>query len=211
MKGVLFIGGAGPGRTELASVLAEAAIVVAADAGLDRAIALGVEPDLVVGDMDSLTDRGLLARFAPERVLTFPTDKDETDTEIGLRVLGERGCDDVTLAGGGGGRIDHLLAIAGLFERPRPPRHWLTEGAEMHLVTDRAAFTGWQGSTVSVFPLGDGASGLASEGLRWPLNGLAMRRGWPGVSNVAIADPVRVRVAKGRVLVVRLWEGGPHA
>jgi thiamine pyrophosphokinase len=211
VKGVLFIGGAGPVREALAGVLAEAACVAAADSGLERAIALGVEPDLIVGDMDSITDRSLLERFPPERVVVFPVAKDETDTEIGLRMLQERGCDEVTIAGGGGGRIDHLLAVAALFERARPPRRWLTDKAECHLVDGTAVFTGWLGSIVSVFPIGSEASGLASEGLQWPLDGLRLRRGWPGISNVAVGDPVRVRVSRGRLLVIRLWEGDRRA
>jgi thiamine pyrophosphokinase len=203
VKGVLFVGGAGPDPVVIADDLAEAGIVVAADAGLERALALGVEPDLVLGDFDSLVDTTLLDRFSADRVLRFPTDKDETDAEIGLRFLGARGCDDITIAGGGGGRLDHLLALALLFEREHPPHRWVTDNEDVRLVLGEACFDGWRGSTVSVFPLGSGVADLSSEGLRWPLEGLAFARGWSGVSNVADADRVRVGVGRGRLLVVR--------
>lgn len=211
MKGVLFVGGAGPDPAAVADDLAEAGLVAAADSGLAKALALGVEPDLVLGDFDSLTDTALLDRFPPERLLRFPTDKDETDAEIGLRLLAARGCDDITIAGGGGGRLDHLLALALLFERDQPPRRWVTDAEDARLVVGEAFFDGWRGSTVSVFPLGDGAAELSSEGLRWPLSGLALRRGWPGVSNVADADRVRVGVGRGRLLVVRSLRETPDA
>jgi thiamine pyrophosphokinase len=203
VKGVLFVGGAGPDPATVADDIAEADLVVAADEGLERAIAMGIEPDIVLGDFDSLVDTALLDRFTADRVLRFPTDKDETDAEIGLRLLAARGCDAITLAGGGGGRLDHLLALAALFERDPSPRRWVTDAEDVRLVEGEACFDGWRGSTVSVFPLGDGASGLYSEGLRWPLEGLAFARGWAGVSNVADGDRVRVGVGRGRLLVVR--------
>lgn len=203
MKGVLFVGGAGPDPAAVADDLAEAVIVAAADEGLVRALALSVVPDLVLGDFDSLADLSLLERFPADRILRFPTDKDETDAEIGMRLLAARGCEDVTIAGGGGGRLDHLLALALLFERDRPPRRWVTDREDVRLVEGEACFDGWRGSTVSVFPLGAGASDLYSEGLRWPLGGLSFARGWAGISNVADGDRVRVGAGRGRILVVR--------
>jgi len=203
VKGVLFVGGAGPDPGAVADDLAEAGLVAAADAGLERALAMSVTPDFVLGDFDSLADTSLLERFPADRVLRFPTDKDETDAEIGMRLLAARGCDDVTIAGGGGGRLDHLLALALLFERECAPRRWVTDREDVRLVDGEAWFDGWRGSTVSVFPLGEGAAELFSEGLRWPLGGLAFARGWAGVSNVADDDRVRVGVGRGRLLVVR--------
>ncbi len=178
-------------------------LIVAADSGLDSCVAAGIVPGLVVGDMDSLSDPSLLRRFPPERVLVFPRDKDETDTEIGLRMLRERGCAQITIAGGAGGRLDHLLGIAALFERADPPSRWLTDREDIRLVTGEAEFSGWRGSTVSVFPVGPRAGRLHSEGLQWPLDGLEFQRGFGGISNRAIADRVLVRVGLGALLVVQ--------
>jgi thiamine pyrophosphokinase len=178
-------------------------LIVAADTGLEAALAAGLSPDLVVGDMDSLSDVSLLDRFPSSSVLVFPRDKDETDTEIGLRVMKEHGCDEITLAGGGGGRIDHLLGVAGLFERTPPPSRWLTDYEDIRLVEREAEFTGWQGSTVSVFPVGKRAARMRSEGLQWPLDGLEFRRGFGGVSNRASAARVHISVGVGKLLVIR--------
>jgi thiamine pyrophosphokinase len=201
-RGLLFIGGEGPSVEALRACALEADMTVAADSGLDRALAAGISPDLVVGDMDSLSDAALLRGFPPESVLAFPRDKDETDTEIGLRILRERGCGAITLAGGGGGRIDHLLGIALLFERDPPPVRWLTDKEDIRLVDGEAAFSGWKGATVSVFPLGERAADMHSEGLQWPLDGLTFLRGFGGISNRATADRVRITVGSGRLLVI---------
>ena len=202
-RGLLFIGGAGPDRESLGVRREEVSLVVAADAGLLLALDIGIAPDLVVGDMDSLSDRRILDGFAPGQVLLFPQDKDETDTEIGLRVLRERGCADVTVAGGGGGRVDHLLAVAALFERESPPTRWVTDRADIRLIEGEFEAAGWEGSTVSFLPIGPQASGMRSEGLQWPLDGLCFRRGYGGISNRVTAGRMRVWVRTGKLLMIR--------
>ena len=202
-RGLLFIGGAGPDRESLGVRRDEVSLVVAADAGLLLALDIGIAPDLVVGDMDSLGDRSILDGFAPGQVLLFPQDKDETDTEIGLRVLRERGCADITVAGGGGGRVDHLLAVAALFERENPPTRWVTDRADIRLIEGEFEAAGWEGSTVSFLPIGPQASGMRSEGLQWPLDGLCFRRGYGGISNRVTAGRMRVWVRTGKLLMVR--------
>jgi thiamine pyrophosphokinase len=203
---LLVIGGNGPLAGVLSGLARTAGFVVAADSGLDSCIAAAVVPDLVVGDMDSLSDPALLRRFGADRVLLFPQDKDETDTEIGLRVLHERGWGSVTIAGGAGGRIDHLLGVAGLFERDAPPGRWITDREDLRLVSGEVVFEGWSGSTVSVFPVGERAADLHSEGLKWPLDGLEFRRGFCGMSNVAETDRTLIRVGFGKLLVVHSFK-----
>jgi thiamine pyrophosphokinase len=203
MRGLLVIGGAGPSPTVLRECAHGMDLIVAADSGLDLAASAGLSPSLVVGDMDSLSDQSLLDAYPPENILRFSPDKDETDTEIGLRVMKERGCTDVTLAGGGGGRIDHLLAIAALFERERPPLRWLTDREEIILIEGEREFTGWERSTVSVFPLGAVASDLSSSGLQWPLDGLEFPRGYGGISNRVTGRRVVIKVGIGKLLVIR--------
>jgi thiamine pyrophosphokinase len=204
MKGLLCIGGSGPDRETLGVDPADFSLVAAADAGLVLALRLGLRPDLVVGDMDSLPDRGLLAGFPPESVMLFPQEKDETDTEIGLRILADRGCTDITIAGGGGGRVDHLLAVAALFERERPPRRWVTDREDIRLVDSPCEIDGWEGSTVSLLPLGAEVSGMRSEGLAWPLDGLVFRRGFGGISNRVVSARLRVSPGNGRLLMIRV-------
>ncbi len=204
VTGLLFTGGEGPTRSRLAPFLDGVDLVVAADSGLDLARAVGVEPDLVVGDMDSLNDRSLMALYG-DRLTVFPPDKDETDTEIGLRFLRERGAARVIVAGGGGGRLAHLVGLLCLFERPSPPRVWLTAREHVELVEGRIAIDGCLGATISFFPVGELAVIERSRGLKWPLDGLTWKRGDAGISNVAAADRVEVELARGRLLMVREW------
>jgi thiamine pyrophosphokinase len=202
-EGLLLLGGEGPRRVQLEEVLRAAGLVIAADSGFDLALRLGLLPDLLVGDLDSVSSSPQLAAFPAERIRRYPRDKDETDAELGLRLFAERGFRKVVLVGGGGGRLDHLLAVASLFERANPPAAWYTALERVERVDGEALLSGCLGLRVSFFPLGSGAGGLSSEGLKWPLDGLEWPRGLGGVSNLVTADPARVRVRRGSLLMIR--------
>jgi thiamine pyrophosphokinase len=204
MRGLLVIGGEIPNRDLVAEYRRGASIVVAADSGLESSLALGIEPDLVIGDMDSLRDKTLLDRYPPHKKMIFDSDKDETDTEIGLRVLRERGCAEVAIAGGSGGRVDHLLAVAELFEREDPPSRWITANEDIRLIEGTCELRTVLASIVSLFPVGPRAAKMHSEGLKWPLDGLTFSRGFYGISNVVTGDPVRIEVGVGKLLMIRL-------
>ena len=201
--GLLLLGGEGPRRALLAPYLPEVGAVVAADSGFDLALALNLQPDLVVGDFDSVTHRRELAALPAARRRRAAADKALTDAELGLQALAELGCRRVIVAGGGGGRFDHQLAVLGLFERDPRLQVWLTAAEHVEVIAGTARFRGQRHSTVSLFPLTAAVSGLASRGLRWPLDGLAFRRGWASVSNVVVADEWQVTVRRGRLLLVR--------
>jgi thiamine pyrophosphokinase len=214
MRALLAIGGEGPERALLEPLLPGFGFVCAADSGLDLLSRWALEPDLIVGDMDSVSSLSLLGSYPEAEILRFPRDKDESDTELGLRLLFERGYRDVSIAGGGGGRIDHLFAIKALFERPElRPLAWFTDAAVIRLV---GAGCGLElesrpGELVSVFPLASGASGMESDGLKWPLAGLAWSAGGFGLSNEALSDSFWVRAGRGDLLVVTPYPPLPRS
>jgi thiamine pyrophosphokinase len=152
--------------------------------------------------MDSLGDLSRLDAYPPERVLRYGTEKDHTDTELALRLLWEKGCGEVWLIGGGGGRADHLLAIRSLFERDPHPSRWITAGEDIYCVDSPSELRSSGVSLVSVFPLGPGPWEAESGGLRWPLAGLPWDRGFFGLSNVAENGSFSLKARRGRFLVV---------
>ncbi len=213
MEALLVTGGEPPPRSRLESRFAGFGLVCAADSGLDTLVAWGLAPDIIVGDMDSVSSPALARCFPLARLIVESRDKDETDTELGLSALAASGADRIVLAGGGGGRLDHLLAIRGLFERrgSRPrPSEWHIAGEAAYLVEEggRLALDAAAGSTVSVFPLAAGASLMTSDGLKWPLAGLSWGPGDSGVSNVAADGAFSVCAGRGDLLVVLLIAPG---
>jgi thiamine pyrophosphokinase len=206
MEALLICGGDAPPRDRLAARFATFSLVCAADSGLDVAKAWGLVPGLIVGDMDSVSDPGLLDDYPDAEREVFLRDKDESDTELALLALSRRGASRIVLAGGGGGRLDHLLAIRALFERALRPAEWHTAREIVHLVAagSELDFGAEAGATVSVFPLCGGASGMTSSGLEWKLGGLRWGPGDFGLSNRALGGRVLVRAGEGDLLVVRL-------
>jgi len=208
--GIVFAGGEGPQPDTLRRLVGEAgALLVAADSGLLLAEAAGLKPDWVIGDMDSLDSEDRLRSYPADRVIRHPADKDYTDTELALALLWEQGCTEAWIAGGGGGRIDHLFGIRDLFERDRFPRRWITPAEDIYCIDgdDGAAFgsltmTVEQGGVISVFLLGGGPWKAESKGLKWPLDNVHWKRGLYGLSNVAITSEIAINALQGRFMVI---------
>ena len=112
---------------------------------------------------------------------------------------------NLAIAGGGGGRLDHLVAILRLFERGDPPREWHTQRESSFFLAAgaMAGFSAAAGSLVSVFPLGgEICEGMESRGLRWPLEGLVWKRGDFGVSNRSLGPTFELRAGSTPLLVM---------
>ena len=201
--GLLLLGGEGPARDLLEPILPSIVCTVAADSGFDLARKLNIVPDLLVGDLDSLEPSEAFENFPAGRVRRYPREKDETDAEIGLQILWEMGFQRVVMAGGGGGRIDHLLGLIALFEREKTPTVWYTSRQLIQAVEGTSIITDCKGQTVSFFPLGGAVAGLSSRGLKWPLDGLVWSRGDMGLSNIFTENRCIVSVNQGRLLMVR--------
>ncbi|RMH71266.1 MAG: thiamine diphosphokinase [Actinomyces sp.] len=202
---------AGPGVDTGLARLDPAAfdLVVAADGGLDRALARGIVPDLVVGDLDSVGAAALAeARRLGARVVAHPRDKDETDLELALAAAIEAGAATATVVCDGGGRLDHAVANLCVLASPRWRRlalRALVDEHEVHVVrTDRPCrLTLPPGARVSLLPVGGPATGVTTRGLRFALEGGRLEA-WAGrgVSNEVVSSPVEVSVTAGVVLVV---------
>ena len=208
MLGIIFTGGESPPPFVIRNLLKDkSTVVVAADSGLIAAEKAGIKPDYIVGDMDSL-DAERLTAYPSECVIRYAIEKDHTDTELAFSLLLEKGCDCIWIAGGGGGRIDHLLAIRCLFEREIFPCRWLTEAADIHCIdaktdTNTLSVKLEKNAPVSVFPAQCGPWEAKSEGLKWPLEGLFWDRGSSfGISNSALNGDFYITAGKGRFLVI---------
>lgn len=208
---VVVVGGGGPVAPDAAASLPPGAPVVAADSGVDAALALGLRVDVVVGDLDSATPEGVAAAVAAgARLEQHPTDKDATDLALALDTARGMVPDggEVVVVGVEGGRLDHLLAgvlaLTDVAHANRRVRAHLG-AATIHVVHGPGAVELHDpvGTTVTIVPIGGDAEGVATAGLRFGLGGERLAAGTTrGVSNVVAASPARVEVEAGTLLVV---------
>jgi thiamine pyrophosphokinase len=184
-------------------------LVIAADGGARHAAAVGRSIDLWVGDGDSIDDAGLAAIAAAGiPIRRSPVDKDESDTELALLAALEAGARRVTILGAlGGERFDHGLANVWLLGHPGlagSDVRLLDATVRIRLVgPGRADLGGRIGDLVTLLPFGGDATGLTTDGLRYPLRGESLRSGPSrGLSNVRVAGDAALTVGTGRILVL---------
>ena len=187
-------------------------LIIVADGGSDHVRRWGIEPHVVIGDLDSVAPEAVMGTARVER---HPREKDQTDTELALARAIASGADEIVLVGAlGGPRIDHALAnallLAGI-DRASARVRIVHGPMSMRLVRggERLVLGGKEGELVSLLAIAGDARGVRTEGLRYPLDGETLRLGSSrGVSNEVSAAGAAVSVAEGALLVV---EGGALA
>jgi len=188
--------------------LPDGAMVVAADGGVDRALALGLHVDLAIGDFDSVTSAGLAAaEVAGARVERHPAAKDATDLELALDAALALDPGRILVVGSSGGRLDHLLGSVLLLADERYAAAEIDAylgDAQVHVIRGSRALAGAPGDLLSLLPVHGGAEGVTTEGLEYPLRAETLAPGTSrGVSNVFSAPEALITVERGCLLAVR--------
>ena len=177
-------------------------LVIAADGGYDTLKALGVSPDLILGDMDSL--KGTAPNIES---LVFPVRKDETDSFLAYREGVRRGYTEFKLYGCVGGREDHTLANYALLVYARERGHKITLigkcSEAFALVNESVTLSGEELSHLSVFAFGGEARGVSIRGAEYDAEGVTLTPSYPlGVSNRFCKSEVKIEVKDGTLLVM---------
>lgn len=214
----IVVTGGAPLDARAVAALPGAALVVAADGGLDHALAAGMVPDLLVGDLDSVSAEALAWAEQHAKVLRHPADKAQTDTELALTAALDSAPDRLVLVAGDGDRLDHTLAAIGSLGARRLDGLDAVEAwwgvDRVYVVTDRrpVELTEQQGTTFSVLAMHGPCSGVSVRGARWPLDevDLGPLVGW-GVSNETLTQTVRVSVRDGVLTVILPGQPGRAA
>ena len=177
---------------------------IAADSGMKHARALGIVPELWVGDFDSAGSE-LLLDFAHVPRQTHSADKDATDGEIAVAAALKLGATEFILIGGLGGQSDHATAHLGLALHLAESGHtcFISNGNEeaYPLIAGVYEFDFGPQSRLSIVPWSD-VTGLDLEGVKWPLKDRALTLGSSfTMSNLALG-PVKLSFASGIAIAI---------
>ena len=180
--------------------VAEDDFLLAADGGLRHLKSLGITPDEILGDFDSLG-------YVPEHSLRFPAEKDDTDSMLAIRRGLELGYREFWLYGSlDGPRLDHTVANYQALQYLADHHAFGYLIGKDYLVTvvkdGSLLFPAGCRGTVSVFCSGSDARGVSLKGLYYPLENAVLTSGFPlGVSNHFTGQASEIRVAQGSLLV----------
>jgi thiamine pyrophosphokinase len=207
-KTVVVVTGGDPVLAGALALVPDGAHVVAADSGIDHALALGLTVHTAVGDFDSVTDEGLRrAGDDGAAIHRHPAAKDATDLELAIDTALALGPDRLVVLGGHGGRLDHLLANALLLAGPALAGVDVVAQmgpARVTVVRRAAAFRGAPGDVLTLLPAHGAALGVTTEGLRFPLRDEDLPAGTTrGVSNELVGTEAGVRLRSGVLLAVQ--------
>ncbi len=187
----------------LAQPLEQEDLIIAADGGLRHLQRLGIRPDVILGDFDSLG-------YIPEGANVFPVEKDDTDAMLAIRHGLKLGCRQFLLYGGmGGSRPDHTIANLQSLQylAEHGARGYLV--GKSHLITvakeETVVFPSSAEGVLSVFCMGSDAEGVTLTGLKYPLTGGTLTSSFPlGASNHFTGQSAAVTVKSGCLLL--LWD-----
>ena len=188
-------------------------MVICCDAGTDRALELGIRPDIIIGDFDSSVvispdaeDFDRNDEKLPEMVV-LPHEKDMTDTEAACDLAFSRGAGVMTIVGGLGGRFDHTMANISLMSKYLGKAdiflvdgdnfvRMLTPGEHM-IISAGYKYLG-------LIAYGGPVTGLSESGVFYPLENYTLKPDTSlGISNEITHEPARISFTSGQLLVIQ--------
>ncbi|MCX6055947.1 MAG: thiamine diphosphokinase [Chloroflexi bacterium] len=181
--------------------------IIAVDGGLRHLPALNRDPLLLIGDLDSVLPSEVEElRGKGIEIIRYPVEKDETDLELAILKVVERGYPSILLVGVTGGRLDHTLGNLYLLLLPQLEGIEIsaeTGSEEIFLIRSSRRILGKKGDRVSLLPFKGEVHGVQTRGLQYPLlkETLFMEKS-RGISNVMTADQAEVIVESGCLLCI---------
>ena len=204
---VIFANGELPDLEKVRVLLRADDFIICADGGTHHALALGLQPNLVVGDMVSLSkDAWKKLGQANVQIELHPRDKDETDLELAIRRALEMNPESILIIGALGGRADQTLGNIALLSDARlaPIDCRFDDGVEeIFFCRVHSIVEGRSDDLVSLIPWNGEVRGVRTEGLKWSLRGETL---YPektrGISNEMIGEAASISIESGLLLIV---------
>ena len=207
MQAIIFANGELTEQTTAATLAAGGDLLLAADGGARHCQQLGITPDKIIGDLDSLTaEERHRWEAAGVEIIIHPPNKDETDLELALLHALELGCTQALVLGALGKRWDQTLAnllLPGYAKLAGLAISFWDAGTWFYLIADHHTIQAAKGTTISLLPLGGNVHGVTTAGLAYPLNNETLYRGATrGVSNEMLNEQASITLTAGLLLCI---------
>ncbi|MFN6991106.1 MAG: thiamine diphosphokinase [Fervidobacterium sp.] len=202
MKASIILNGAVNGTMYITGEL-----IIAADGGAEELRRRNILPDVILGDMDSISDSTLEFFEDKEvRIQVYPHEKDETDLELAIAYAYKHGADEIEILNWHGERIDMILAMIGLMSRYKNITA-VSENCEIGVLTEGTHYPkAIVGEMWSFLPLCE--ADFTISGFKYHFDGKMVINSPIGVSNEVIHNGVSITVRSGKVVYVR-WKKKP--
>ncbi len=187
-------------------------LVIAVDGGLDYCSVLEVEPDLILGDFDSVSQERKealldLQKQIPDRVIVLKPEKDDTDMLAALKLGLKFGYTSFNIYAATGGRLEHTIANIQclLYLKNQDAVGYLMDGNGMIFVmqNEEVKFRNTLEGYLSLFALGKSAKGVTIKGMKYELEQDTLTNDFPiGISNEFIGEEAVIRVEDGELVCI---------
>jgi len=200
---IIFANGDLPDLDKARALLRESDFIIAADGGTRHALALGLTPNIIIGDLDSLNVERLT--FNAE-IIQSPADKNETDLELAIQHALTLNPEQIIIAAALGGRLDQTLANIALVSNVQRSTSnvRLDDGIEeVFFCHEQTQIKGASGDIVSLIPWQGEVTGIVTTGLKWPLqNEILYPQKTRGISNEMMNDTATIQIKSGLLLII---------
>jgi len=212
---IIFANGDLPDPNKARALLHPNDFILCADGGTRHALALGLTPNLVIGDMDSI-EKDLLKQVQESgvEIELFPRDKNETDLELAVNKAIELEPEEIIIIAALGGRFDQTLGNIALLADSRLSTFdvRLDDGVEeIFLCVNQAKVHGRSGDIVSLIPWGSPVHGIQTQNLKWSLNNETL---YPektrGISNEMLSESASIEIKSGLLLITHRRQSSIH-
>ncbi len=204
---IILANGELPDLNKARSLLQTDDYIICADGGTRHALALNLQPNLIVGDLDS-ADRNALEKFKNDgvEIELYPRDKNETDLELAINRAIKLNPKQIIIIAALGGRLDQTLANITLLSDARLSAFevWLDDGVEeIFICRSQAEVHGRAGDIVSLIPWQGAVTEIQTKNLRWVLDKETLYADKTrGLSNEMTDTTASVSIGSGLLLVV---------
>ncbi len=183
----------------------KADLIICADGGANTARDLNVIPDIIIGDLDSITSENLkFFKEQKETKIIDDPDQNKTDMELAISLAETYFPAEIIILGGIGSRIDHTLA--NIFQlvkvAPQIDAYLKDEHNEIRIIQDSISLTGKKDDIISTLSLTQ-AESVSYDGLHWDLQNKSLPPLWVGICNKMTGNSASISLGNGLLLVIK--------